>query len=689
MDALKGNIFEILNGNKHFQIPVYQRYYSWEQEHCKRLWNDLVEMHQRHRDAHFIGPIVNIAEQVMPTGVQKFMIIDGQQRITTLMLLLIALRDYALDHPDDKSINHRRIDNMLLKNEYEEGPEHYKLLLTEQDNKIFTGLVERLPVDSGWKTSRIYKNYKVFVEYVQSKALTPAEIYQSIGQLQIVNITLDRTVDDAQAIFESLNSTGKELSQSDLIRNYVLMGLAPEEQNDIYLHLWKPMENLFSLEKRDEYMDKFFRNFLTMKIGRIPKFDVVYDEFKMYRIKQENLSIRELCQDLLNHSKYYTDILYNRTSNATLKKLYTDINELSIDVVFPFLLAIHDDHAHEIINKEELAECIRLCLSYVVRRSICNMPTNALNKTFATLRNEIYITDYVNSLKVCLISLHTLKRFPGDDEFASEFVKRDIYNMRNRNFILSRLENFDNKAAINIENYTIEHIMPQNSHLSKEWQDMLGTNWKGIQEKYLHTIGNLTLTAYNEKMSDNPFLKKRDMEGGFRESALRLNGYVVKQDRWDEKRIRERASLLSEKAKQIWSYPEVSSDIISLYTPQKSGKYSLNSYNLSKKIMLLYENLDKRIMNISSYVRKEFTKHYIAYKYDSNFTDIKFQKNNIKIYLNIKFSKLEDPKSLCRDITDIGSTGNGNALILYSDIEQLDYIMFLISQCFHEQEKDI
>ena len=685
MDALKGNIFEILNGNKQFQIPVYQRYYSWEQEHCKRLWNDLVEMHQRHRDAHFIGPIVNIAEQVMPTGVQKFMIIDGQQRITTLMLLLIALRDYALDHPDDKSINHRRIDNMLLKNEYEEGPEHYKLLLTEQDNKIFTGLVERLPAESGWKTSRIYKNYKVFVEYVQSKVLTPAEIYQSIGQLQIVNITLDRTVDDAQAIFESLNSTGKELSQSDLIRNNVLMGLAPAEQTDIYMHLWKPMENLFSNEMRDEYMDKFFRNYLTMKIGRIPRFDRVYDEFKVYRAKQEKLSIRDLCQDLLNHATYYTNVLYKRTSNKTLERLYTDINELHMDVVFPFLLVVHEAYDQEIINEDELAECIRLCLSYVVRRSICNIPANSLNKTFATLRNEIYITDYVNSLKAYFYLLQDYKKFPDDDEFTSEFSKRDIYNMRNRNFILSRLENFDNKAPINIENYTIEHIMPQNSHLSKEWQDMLGANWKEIQKNYLHTIGNLTLTAYNERMSDSPFLKKRDMEGGFKESALRLNTYVVKQDHWNEACIRERAKILSNKATQIWPYPKLTEEELAPYLKRDSKAYTLKSYDINEEMMSLYEKLDKRINNLSPHIRTEYTKYYIAYKYDTNFVDVKIQRKQIKLYLNIEFKKINDPKKLCRDITNIGSHGNGDVMLFYRNTDELDDIMYLINQAFNEQ----
>ena len=312
MDARKGNIFEILNGNKQFLIPVYQRFYSWEIEQCKRLWNDIVDMQIKGKVGHFVGSIVNIAEQAMPTGVQKYMIIDGQQRMTTLTLLLLALRDYATCNPDDKTINARRIDNMLLKNEYEIGDERYKLLLTETDRDVLISLVESKPVPEQVK-SRLMDNYKFFVAKIASKELLSAEIYESIGKLQIVNITFERSVDDAQAIFESLNSTGKELSESDLIRNYVLMGLEPIEQTYVYEHFWRPMELLFSYETQDSVMDRFFRDYLTMKLTRIPKQGRVYEEFKLYHLNCEFSSIRELCQDLLIYAKYYTDIVFKAT----------------------------------------------------------------------------------------------------------------------------------------------------------------------------------------------------------------------------------------------------------------------------------------------------------------------------------------------------------------------------------------
>ena len=310
MDARKGNIYEILNGNKQFLIPVYQRFYSWDIDQCKRLWNDIVEMQRKGKVGHFVGSIVNIAEQAMPTGVQKYMIIDGQQRMTTLTLLLLALRDYAIKNPNDTTINARRIDNMLLKNEYESGDERYKLLLTETDRDILISLVEEKPIAEGTR-SRLIENYNFFAGKLADKEIQPAEVYESIGKLQIVNITLDRAVDDAQAIFESLNSTGKELSESDLIRNYVLMGLEPSEQTYVYEHLWRPMEQLFIYETQGTVMDAFFRHYLTMKLSRIPKQGRVYEEFKLYHLNCEFGIIRELCQDLLEYEKYYKKISAN------------------------------------------------------------------------------------------------------------------------------------------------------------------------------------------------------------------------------------------------------------------------------------------------------------------------------------------------------------------------------------------
>ena len=686
MDARKGNIYEILNGNKQFLIPVYQRYYSWDIEQCKRLWNDIVEMQKKGKVGHFVGSIVNIAEQAMPTGVQKYMIIDGQQRMTTLSLLLLALRDYAISNPEDTTINARRIDNMLLKNEYESGDERYKLLLTETDRDILMRLVEEKPIPDDTR-SKLLDNYKFFAGKIADKELQPAEVYESIGKLQIVNITLDRSVDDAQAIFESLNSTGKELSESDLIRNYVLMGLEPTEQTYVYEHLWRPMELLFVYETQDSVMDRFFRDYLTMKITRIPKQDRVYEEFKLYHLNCEFSTIRELCQDLLTYAKYYTNMAFKRSSNPALKSLYEDINDLRMEVSYPFLLKVHNDYAEGIISEDDLKLIIRLCISYVFRRSICDIPTNSLNKTFATLKNEIKPDDYVNSIKAFFVMRNDYKEFPDDDKFAAAFVSRDIYTMRSRNFILSHLENYGNKAPIIIENYTIEHIMPQNSSLSPEWQQMLGAKWREVQKTYLHTIGNLTLTAYNSEMSDHPFMVKMDMEGGFKESALRLNAYVVKLNEWNEQTIKERAALLADKAKQIWAYPDMTAAELAPYqTVEKPAeRYSLETYDTNVFTKTLFEVLDRRIQNLSPDVKREFKKLYVAYKLDTNFVDIVFQKQRLRISVNMKFSEVIDPNGICRDITGIGRWGNGDVELYMEHTSDVDQIMEIVEQSYRLQ----
>lgn len=686
MDARKGNIYEILNGNKQFLIPVYQRYYSWEIEQCQRLWTDIVNMQKAGKTGHFVGSIVNIAEQTMPTGVQKYMIIDGQQRMTTLTLLLIALRNYGIKNPEDISINPRRIDNMLLKNEYERTDERYKLILTETDRDTLTSLIENKPLKVT-ETSRILRNFDFFKNKIQKMELLPAEIYESIGKLQIVNITLERSMDDPQAIFESLNSTGKELSESDLIRNYVLMGLDNSEQTFVYEHLWRPMELLFDYEKQDTAMDKFFRDYLTMKLGRIPKINRVYEEFKLYHLNCEFNSVRDLCEDLYTYATYYTDIAFCKSDETTLIPFYKDINSLKMEVVYPFLLKVHNDFKNNIITIDELKEIMSICISYVFRRSICDIPTNSLNKTFATLKNQIRKDDYLTSIKAFFVLRDDYKVFPNNERFITAFVSKDIYNMRSRNFLLSHLENFSNKAPIIIENYTIEHIMPQNSNLNEEWKKALGSNWHDVQKKYLHTIGNLTLTAYNSEMSDKSFLEKMEMEGGFKESALRLNSYVIKQTEWNENTIKSRAEQLSLKATQIWKFPIISNEQLDPYieTEKPLKEYNLNNYSFNDINKKLFDVLNKRIMNLSPDVKREIKKLYIAYKLDTNFVDIVVQHQRLRISINMKFSQIHDVYHICHDITNIGRWGNGDVELFFENLDDIDKIMEIIEQSYNFQ----
>jgi predicted transport protein len=291
-------------------------------------------------------------------------------------------------------------------------------------------------------------------------------------------------------------------------------------------------------------------------------------------------------------------------------------------------------------------------------------------------------------VKAAFQIMGSYKRFPNDAEFEKEIVTKDVYNFRSRNYLLSRLENYNRKEPVNIDDYTIEHILPQNPQLSFEWQKMLGEQWKDIQEQYLHTLGNLTLTGYNSELSDKPFNLKKTIEGGFDDSPIRLNEFLRKIDLWNEDQIQLRAKELAEKARQIWFAPNLSQDILEQYKPeeQEATVYTLENYEHVKGEMLnLYEALKKRILNIDSSVREEYKKLYIAFKSSTNFVDIIPQKSRLRLTLNLDFPDIIDPKGLCRDITGLGRWGNGNVEVVFSNINELDDIMDLIQQAFDKQ----
>lgn len=686
MDAGKGNIFGLLNGLKQYLIPVYQRLYSWELPQCQRLWNDIVAMQKENREGHFLGSIVCIAEKTAPTGVQKYMVIDGQQRLTTLTLVLIALRDSVTK---ESGINIDQLNTSFLFNQYENGNNKYKLLLTEEDRDVLIALIEKKPIKDNTR-SKLLTAYNYFKSQIAKNEINPQSLFEATGKLQIVIITLEREHDDPQAIFESLNSTGKELSQSDLIRNYVLMGMDNNAQQNLYNNIWRSFEELFGHENQDNNMDSFFRDYLTMQMHRIPKIGNVYDEFKAWKVNCKFSSNEDLCKDLYECAKIYTDIIFARNSDAKLQSLFKEIQALNMGVANPFLMTVISDYksGNYNLSYDDLIEIIRLCISYVFRRSICDLPTNSLNKTFATFDNEVRKDDYLNSVKAFFIKRDDYKEFPSDKKFGEAFVTKEIYKVRNRNYLLDRLENYDNKSPVIIENLTIEHVMPQNENLSSEWKEELGPDWQRVHDTYLHTIGNLTLTGYNSEMSDKSFMEKMNMPGGFRETAVRLNKYIVTQSHWTESQIQERAQLLLKKALEIWAFPTLTDEELAKYRTEVTDdgpKYSLETYKPNSLTKELYEKLDTRIMNLSSSVKKEFKKFYVAYKLETNFVDIIFQEKRLRISINMKFADVKDPKGICRDVTDVGKWGNGDCELFFDDLNQLDYVMEIIKQSYDSQ----
>jgi uncharacterized protein with ParB-like and HNH nuclease domain/predicted transport protein len=691
MQVYTYSFYNLLSSPCQFRIPLFQRKYSWKKEHCERLWEDIVFIHEKGQENHFIGSIVRISEP-SPAGLSVSTLIDGQQRLTSLSLLITALRDYAIGHPGC-GLNPEEIADLLLINKYQEGESRFKLLLTQSDRGQLIRLIEGSPFPDDTK-SRIQDNFKYFVGKIDAKIdvgeINAVDLYQAVIKLHIVDIQLDHHHDDPQEIFESLNSTGLNLKDSDLVRNYLLMGLESSIQSDIYMKLWLPMERLFDYEHQSEHLDSFLRDYLTMKLGRIPRIGDVYKEFKLFRADcgQEP---REVCEDICRYARHYSDMRFARSKDPELKSLYEDMRDIRMEVAYPFLLKAHGDCEAGTISKDVLREIVRLCVSYVLRRAVCDIPTNSLNKTFATFKMHVNQDDYLNSVKAFFMLQETYKEFPDDERFLSTFKSRDIYNMSRCRYILCRLEKTDNKSPVSLDKLTIEHVIPQNQKLSPEWQAELGDGWREIQKKYLHTVGNLTLTAYNAEMGDSSFAEKLDMKGGFKETQLRLNRSLVRETAWGEAQILNRAAGLAESARKAWPYPRLSESEIAPYLEAKdaSRKYALEDFQHFNPVSAkLFASLDVRIRNLGTSVKREYTKHYASYKAEGVFANVILFAKSLKLFVNMKYSDVVDPTGISENYTQLGHWGSGDVRVTMDSLEKLDDVMAIVEQAFRMQETE-
>ncbi len=573
MKASEVTLTKFLDGTRQFIIPIYQRTYSWTEKECEQLWNDIIQVAKnKEAPAHFIGSIVYIEKGLYQVSdVPQLLVIDGQQRLTTLTLLLAAFGEALDKQESDDGITSKKISKYYFNNE-ETGDKHYKLILTQSDESTLINLLEKREIPEK-HSKNILNNYKFFQNQIAKNDVDLNTLYEGIRKLIIVDISLDSNYDNPQLIFESLNSTGLELSQADLIRNYVLMGQEREQQNEIYKNHWYPIEESFGHSEGTEYFDRFMRDYLTIKTGTIPNKGDVYDSFKEFFISQDN-SIKDLVADIHYFSKFFTKLLKESDEDPQINRVIHNINSLKVDVAYPFLLEVYVDCDKGVISKEELLQVFLMVESYIFRRAICDIPTNSLNKTFPNLRSEIEKESYLESVKASFNLMKTYRRFPSNEEFRAHFILKNVYNTtRIRKYILDKLENADRpKERVSVDDYTIEHIMPQNPNISEQWRTELGDNWKETQEKYLHTIGNLTLTEYNSELSDNSFLEKREMEGGFGESPIKLNRILGTLEKWNEEQILKRANSLADKAMDIWNFPEISQEILSKYSETESDE---------------------------------------------------------------------------------------------------------------------
>ena len=690
MEATQAQLLSLLDGKKQFTIPIYQRTYSWQIKQCQQLFDDIVRVGNDSSElSHFIGSIVYFKPGNSPiTSVPELLVIDGQQRLTTVSLLLLALTHFLKEHKDItlEDETWEEVQETYLVNKHRKDDSRFKLLLTRKDKATFTKLVDEIDID-GEHSKRVLENYQFFKDKLHRDNIQA--LYHGIKKLIIVDVILERDKDNPQLIFESLNSTGLDLSQADLIRNYILMGQPVDLQNDLYEKYWYPMEQSFG--ENIGSLAWFIRDYLTMKESSIPRIDQVYETYKRFLTCKNGIkSVEEAVKSLNRYARYYVRIALLKEQDPSIATKLKEITKLKIDTSYPFLLAVYGDFEDEQITKEEFIEIIGLVSNYVFRRAICGIPTNSLNKTFATLYKRIKRETYLESVKAAFLLMDGYRRFPSDAEFTKELQIKDVYNFRSRNYLLESLENWKRKELVNAENYTIEHILPQNQNVSSQWQAELGENWERIKDKYLHTLGNLSLTGYNSELSDRPFCQKKTIEGGFNSSPLFLDESVRVADKWNEEAILKRASLLAERACTVWKRPALASDRLGLYQEPEETKdqpvYHLEHYDHLQGDMLdLYKNLEKRVLNLDASVRVEFKKLYIAFKAQTNFVDIVPQKKRLRLSLNTEFDRIKDPRGICKDVSGLGRWGNGDVEVGLENPGELDYIMELIEQAFENQ----
>ncbi|GAA9751501.1 DUF262 and DUF1524 domain-containing protein [Helicobacter pylori] len=500
-----------------FVIPIYQRVYSWEKEQCEQLWDDIIKIGGNDKmNMHFIGFILYV--RVDDTHSSPLLIIDGQQRLTTITLLFIALRNHSSDEVKRKE---KEIESYLI-NSGNDGDKKFRLILSESDKDTLLSLIDKDRRKPSEPSLKIVENFKLFEEWIRKNTDKLETIFKGLEKLMIVWIALKKEKDDPQLIFESMNSKGIELAQTDLIKNYIVMEIEIEKQEGFYNKYWRAMEEDFKQnEKQDKKLfDRFVRHYLTIKTGEIPNINKVYAAFKDYQQKK-GIGIEDLLKDLQKYYGYFCQIALKKEDDKDLNKALGFLVDLEMDVIYPLLLELYSDYSNGVLSKDDFRHSIALIESYLFRRAVCGLGTNSLNKVFPSFTKHIQKDEYFKSLKAHFCYLTNNQRFPNNDEFKNLFITIDFYKFKKNKYFLERLENFDTEERVYTHEYTIEHIMPQK--LEEEWERDLGENFQEIHDKYLHTIGNLTLTGYNSEYSNKSFKEKRGMEKGFKDSPLRLN----------------------------------------------------------------------------------------------------------------------------------------------------------------------
>ncbi len=581
--------------NVQFVIPVYQRNYDWTNTECKELLNDIISVETENRGTHFIGSIVFVHEGTYSTSeVKELVIIDGQQRLTTINILYVALYRFAKEN--DKLQDAERLYNMFLTNQYVKN-ESSKLKLKQTDSNSMAFKSIMLGNDRGSNAfSNVTENYNFFRSIINDGNFEI--ILNGLNRLIFVEISLERDKDDPQRIFESLNSTGLDLSQSDLIRNFILMDLQPKDQNRIFETIWSPIEeNAKDLVKQNSLVSEYIRDYLTLRNKKIPNKNKVYVEFKSLYTNRKDEAYHQELENIKSLSVHYKKFINPSTVlEADIRKELEYINRLEINVAYPFLLQVFEDSENGLLSKEELIKILKLIQSYTWRRFIVGLPTSSLNKIFMTLYSEVDTEEYYESIAKALIKKKGSAKFPSNEDLKTALKDKDLYNTqpKNRNYLFEMLENFNNREFVNTNNerITIEHIFPKNPN--EDWsQDLSSDEYFLFKEKYLNTIANLTLSGNNGALGNKSFLSKKEMnldnnEQGYLYSRLWLNSYLKSIDQWNVSKYEERLNIIYQRFINIWEFPDI--EIFEIEETEEQNIFDADSPTHKTLEYFIFEN---------------------------------------------------------------------------------------------------
>lgn len=534
-------------------IPVYQRNYDWQHKNCERLLADLTAVIKEDRPKHFFGSVV-----VNPETTWSLVVIDGQQRLTTISVLILALirlvEDGSLMTADDGLATKLR--KFLIKQD-QPYDTTVRLKPVKDDATAYARLfgVEKHFIES----SNITSNHRYFLKNLPLQGLDADELWKAVSRLEIMHLDLEKH-DAPQQIFESLNSTGLALSEADKVRNLVLMDLPTTDQNHVYEHYWNRIE-----KNVDHATDEFLRWYLVTKSSTTPKLDDVYEAFKEFAAKQGTKGT-ELLVDVRDHSEHYRDIRDSTVGMTVIDRRLRRLNILRADVVLPFLMPVIAELRAGSLTPEDVAGVLGILESYLFRRVVCDVPTNTLNKLFAGMYREVSNLrgpedSFADVFAYSLLRRDGTARFPGDEEFRSEFEHRNMYriNRERRLYLFECLENGRSKDALDVATrladgeISIEHVMPQS--LNAAWRDALGKSAEEIHGEWLHRIANLTVTGYNSTYSNLPFPEKRDHPEGFAASPYRLNHAIRSKSTWGLAELQARSTQIATWALDYWALP--------------------------------------------------------------------------------------------------------------------------------------